>query len=76
MPTIQLDVEFETREELDSFIRTKIEANPDLKENATITLSESESKKFALDDSTMVHGVSVQVIKKEVEAVVEQKKKA
>ena len=62
---ISIDKTFDTREELDSFVRSRLGENQEENIKHELELSSEEAKTLALDVDTKVFGVRI-VIKEEV----------
>lgn len=56
---ITIDTEFEKREDLDAFVRSRLGDNASENIKHEIELSEGEATKLALDKNTKVFGVRV-----------------
>jgi uncharacterized protein YpmS len=56
---ITLETDFKTREELDSFIRSRVGDNQEENIKHEVEVTEDEATKLALDRSTRVFGVRV-----------------
>lgn len=58
---ISIDTTFETREELDSFIRSRVGEDPNINIKHELEISLEEATKLALDKDSKVFGVRVLV---------------
>ena len=63
---ITLDTTFTTREELESFIRSRVGENNEQNIKHEVELSAEEAQAFALDENTKVFGVRVLIKEKPV----------
>lgn len=63
---ILIDKEFNTREELDSFVRSRFGENQEDNIKHELEITGAEAQKLALDDNTTVYGVRVLVKQEEV----------
>ena len=65
---IFIEKEFETRSDLDNYIKTTFGDNAEVNKGVTLETDADTLQKLKLDESTSVHGVKVVEAKEEVKA--------
>lgn len=62
MTKIIIDKEFETREELDQYIRITLGDNPALNKDVSLEMNQETLTRLSLSDKALIHGVKVKKV--------------